>query len=254
MKINEILKKLIYFGYLPKQKVNAYQKIIRDNEWNAIESYIKENTKFLDVGCASGYAMMKASERRGCDVFGIDPEPNKFGVKFDNKNIKIIKANAEELPFDDKTFDVVYSSHVIEHVSDINQTLREISRVVKDNGRVIIIVPTSQSAWINMISSILFTSHLRVLRFVFRPITKSKRTRFKHVFFPYSHGKEDKTVFYDIRYYRVSNWSLLLKNHFLIKETLLPFFYPFPDYIQLFKAHKNKRYGSSVAFVCEKKN
>jgi ubiquinone/menaquinone biosynthesis C-methylase UbiE len=253
MKLNKYLKRIIYWGHLSVNKVNHYQKIIRDNEWDSIQNYIKPNVKFLDVGCGSGYAMQKAKTTKNCEVYGIDPKPNKHGVKFLNNEINIKEGIAENIPFQNSEFDIVYSSHVIEHVENISKSLSEFNRVLKPDGIAILIVPTSSSAWINLISSVLFTTHLRILRYLARPITKSKRTRLKHVFFPYSHGVEEKTVFFDIKQYQISAWKKQLESHFKIKEIILPFFYPFPDYIQLFKAHKNKRFGSSVAFICEKK-
>jgi ubiquinone/menaquinone biosynthesis C-methylase UbiE len=254
MKINDKLKRLIYFGHLNKDKVNKYQTIIRDSEWGAIEDFINDNSKFLDVGCGSGYAMTKAIINKGCDAYGIDPEPNSYGVKFNSTtDLKIFQGFAEKIPFPDFTFDVVYSSHVIEHVNSIEKSLQEFERVLKNEGKVIIIVPTAESAWINLISNLLLTSHLRFLRFIARPITKSTRTNFLQVILTYSHGKEDKTVFYDIKNYKVSSWKKIIERRFRIISTFKPFFYPFPDYIQLFKAHKNKKFGSSVAFICEKK-
>ncbi len=44
-------------------------------------------------------------------------------------------------PFKDNTFDVVYTSHVLEHVSDLNKTLKEIHRISKNNAEFIIRVP-----------------------------------------------------------------------------------------------------------------
>jgi ubiquinone/menaquinone biosynthesis C-methylase UbiE len=253
MKIGVKFRRFIYWGHLDKAKVNEYQKIIRDSEWNSIESYIGEKSKFLDVGCGSGYSLLKAITSKSCEAFGIDPTPNSFGVKFNNGNLNIIQGSAEAIPFEDGMFDVVYSSHVIEHVNDIDKSLEEFHRVLKAGGKAIILVPTSQSAWINFISSLIFTTHLRILRYIARPITKSKRTKLKHIFLTYSHGKEEKTVFYDIKHYKIAAWKKVIEKHFKIQHTILPFFYPFPDYIQLFKAHKNKKYGSSVAFICEKK-
>ncbi len=253
MKINPKLKRLIYWGHLSKDKVNAYQKVIRDAEWDAIESHIPEGSHFLDVGCGSGYSLWKAATRKLCDASGVDPAPNTFGVKFENRDLNIRQGFAESIPFNDAMFDVVYSSHVIEHVEDIDKSLQEINRVAKDDGTVIILVPTAESAWINFFSSMLFTTHLRILRFLARPITKSKRTKLKHVFFTYSHGKDEKTVFYDIRHYRIRAWKRILDRYFQVDEVIRPFFYPFPDYIQLFKAHKSEKFSSSVAFICRKK-
>jgi len=47
----------------------------------------------------------------------------------------------EKIPFPDNTFDYVYSSHLIEDFEDTTKTLLEMSRVLKNNGNLIIVFP-----------------------------------------------------------------------------------------------------------------
>ena len=109
---------------LPKGRANHYQKIARDAEWNAIKQYIKAgfpespSSNFLDVGCGAGYSMKRAKDELNCQVFGIDPEPGAHVVdRTFSPNLshpfQIIKAEAESIPFPEKHFDTVYSSHVL---------------------------------------------------------------------------------------------------------------------------------------------
>jgi ubiquinone/menaquinone biosynthesis C-methylase UbiE len=51
-----------------------------------------------------------------------------------------LEADAEHLPFADKSFDVVISSHVLEHLPDFDQGFRELCRVARK--RVIVALPT----------------------------------------------------------------------------------------------------------------
>jgi ubiquinone/menaquinone biosynthesis C-methylase UbiE len=53
-----------------------------------------------------------------------------------------IGSRAEELPFADSTFDVVFSSYVLEHLKMREDSLREMRRVLKPNGIIIATVPT----------------------------------------------------------------------------------------------------------------
>ena len=53
----------------------------------------------------------------------------------------MVKADIMALPFADASFDVVYCSHVLEHVADDRRALREIRRVLREGGWALILVP-----------------------------------------------------------------------------------------------------------------
>jgi len=250
-----ILLKLYIWPHLSKEKANLHQKKIRDTEWDAIEKHIKCG-KFIDIGCGAGYALIKALEY-GCSVYGIDPSPGEHGVGrtgsgFHITNIDIIQANAENIPFDDNMFDTVYSSHVLEHVSDVNQSLSEMKRVLKEDGIIIIGMPTATMAFMNFFTNTLFTLHQRIINFFFHRFVKTGKTTFRQLFLPDSHSHANKTVLFDMKYYRISNWKSIVTSHFEIVEVIKPALYPYPEKIQFFKIHKNKFYSSSVFFICKK--
>ncbi len=80
--------------------------------------------KILDIGCGR-------NKRK--DAIGIDI------VKLEGVDVV---CNLEEgLPFKDSVFDLVYASHVLEHVHNFIQLMEEIWRVLKPNGKLIIDVP-----------------------------------------------------------------------------------------------------------------
>jgi 2-polyprenyl-3-methyl-5-hydroxy-6-metoxy-1,4-benzoquinol methylase len=54
-------------------------------------------------------------------------------------------ANAEEIPYKSETFDVVFSYHVMEHVRSDSDMLREINRILIQNGMLILAVPNDFS-------------------------------------------------------------------------------------------------------------
>jgi ubiquinone/menaquinone biosynthesis C-methylase UbiE len=251
--------KLYNFPFLSKEATNVNQKRIRDVEWAAVEPYIPENSVFLDVGCGAGYAMLKAMETKKCKVFGIDPQPGAHGVGRSGsgytlpvENIK--QAYAESIPFDNQQFDVVYSSHVLEHVKDEQKSLSEMKRVLKDNGTLIIGMPTSDMAKVNLYSQWILTTHQRFVNFFLSPFINTGKTKFWMLFAPPSHSFPDtKSVFYDIKYYKISNWQKIVSQQFEIVKVLKPAFYPYPEFRQLFKMKINGKKTSSVFFVCRKK-
>jgi ubiquinone/menaquinone biosynthesis C-methylase UbiE len=254
--MKRFLLKIYNFAYLSKEKTDANQEKIRNVEWNAIKKYIPVNARFLDVGCGAGYAMQKAIDELKCESYGVDPDPGAHGVgRYNNVNsqLNIIQAFSEKIPFPDNHFDIVYSSHVLEHVNDENQSLKEMKRVLKPNGTLIIGMPTATMAWIGLLSSWLFTTHQRFFNVIFKPFPfiKTGKTAFINLFIPESHSSNRaKTKLYDLKYYKINNWRKIVSTHLKIKKEIKPALYPYPEFIQLFRMKINHRLSSSVFFIC----
>ena len=75
------------------------------------------NWKVLDIGC--GYTAHKKANVI-CDIQDL----SEF-----YKNRKFVKLENKKLPFDDKEFDLVITSHVIEHVEDVSFFIKELQRI-----------------------------------------------------------------------------------------------------------------------------
>ncbi|MGQ0828893.1 MAG: class I SAM-dependent methyltransferase [Bacteroidota bacterium] len=254
MTLKEFILKLYNFPFLSKEQTDLNQRTIRAAEWDAVKQYIKTG-RFLDVGCGAGFSMKKAIEL-SCNAYGIDPNPGEHGVGRYNakeQDLNIIKGVSESLPYENLFFDTVYSSHVLEHVNSVDQTLSEMKRVLKDDGVLIIGMPTDTMAKINLFTQYFFTSHHRIVNAFLKKIIKTGACTFKEIFLPPSHSHKGKSIYFDISYYRPSNWKKLLEEHFDIKGTILPLVYPYPETIQYFKPYKSSKKGSSVFFVCKKK-
>ena len=257
LQLKQKISRLFWSTISSEEKVEYFQKIIRDKEWDDIEKYIPRNSKFLDIGCGSGYNLIKAKKELNCEVTGIDPHPGSHGVGRYNKGfkIKIKKGHSEFLPFNNESFDVVFCSHVLEHVSDEHKSLNEISRVVKKDGIIIIGMPTAVMSIILLLSKYFFTTHINILAFIKSVGKKNMFTFFLRIFIPNSHSyPRAKTVFYDLVMYRVKRWRKLISSTFKINYTISNHLYPYPDYIQPFKIHKSIFGGSSVFFICQKKD
>jgi ubiquinone/menaquinone biosynthesis C-methylase UbiE len=252
------LGKIIYGTISSKEKIELRQLCIRDAEWNAISEFIPKNSHFLDVGCGAGYALHRASSEMSCNAVGIDPNPGEHGVgRYDksliDSKVNILKGSAENLTFANNYFDVVYSSHVLEHVENEEKTLKEIDRVLKNDGIVIIGIPTASMAWINWFSQLLFTSHIKIYEFFRFLHLNGRMERFINIFRIYSHSQPRATsILYDFRHYKVKNWEKTISDHFEIQTVIKPFLYPYPNYFQWFKPLKSKWASSSVFFICKK--
>lgn len=257
--VKKLLLRLYYWPFSSKDKIEEYQKRIRDEEWKAIIQFIPSESNFLDIGCGAGYALLKAHSEKNCICTGVDPEPGMHGYgRFQEntalKNLPIIQGYCETMPFAAQSFDVVFSSHMLEHSPAQNACLKEIRRVAKDDGVIIIGVPTAAMAWINWISRLLFTTHTTLVNLLLRRFITTGQAKWIHLLFPPSHSfPDEKTILYDVNHYRISVWKKLIGQEFQIEKVLKPCLYPYPDFVQWLPFIKNFYLSSSVFFVCRKK-
>jgi len=96
----------------------------------------------LDAGCGHGYFSNLLGEK-GYRPVGIDISDKaieKATSLYSGIDFKVCSLE-NRLPFEDKTFDVVWSTEVIEHIYDVYTYLHEMNRVLKPNGLFIITTP-----------------------------------------------------------------------------------------------------------------
>jgi len=96
--------------------------------------------RILDVGCGTG-GFLAAAREKSTSVFGLDPDKEAIEIcKLKGlKNVRV--GRGENLDYKDNFFDIVYCYTVLEHVKDPMQTLKEMVRVVKKNGKIYIHTP-----------------------------------------------------------------------------------------------------------------
>ena len=99
------------------------------------------NAKLLDVGCGIGGPSRMLSDEYGCEVTGIDlsEEFVRTATKLSDLlgfsgSTKFVCGDATEMPFDDETFDVVWTQHVQMNISDKMKFYAEIHRVLNNEG------------------------------------------------------------------------------------------------------------------------
>lgn len=100
------------------------------------------DTKILDVGCGEGY--MKYFFGMGAGRwFGVERGEER-AKECRNLGYQVAEINLNEsfLPYPDEFFDVVVASHVIEHLSKIDFCLKEMDRVLKKGGVMLLATPT----------------------------------------------------------------------------------------------------------------
>jgi len=103
------------------------------DRYKLIASRITEG-KILDIGAGSGD--LKGFLPRNIEFHGVDIYPKGTGIKK-------VDVNEEKLPFKSGFFDYVVAAEVLEHLSNPGTCLKEIRRVLKKNGKLLVTVPNA---------------------------------------------------------------------------------------------------------------
>jgi len=110
----------------------------------------QHGNRVLDYGCGAGQIVQRMREKGidaiGCDVFyGGNFERSLEGIA---ENVRPFVRQMQNglIPFDDASFDVVVTNQVLEHVSDLDLSLREIARVLKPGGQLLALFP-DRTVW-----------------------------------------------------------------------------------------------------------
>lgn len=131
-----------YVHWTRSEPVNQIQLAFR-NHWNLLcelmeDASFNKGTRALEVGCGRGSLSCYFSDAGyGCTLLDISEDViNRARVIFQEHNLKaeFEVGDAEKLPFDDKSFDIVFSIGLLEHFEDCDPLIREQVRVLDDGG------------------------------------------------------------------------------------------------------------------------
>lgn len=99
----------------------------------------------LDVGCGTGANLLMLSKYGDAEGVDVSEDALAFCRERGLKNVKL--GAAEKLPYEEGTFDLVTALDVVEHLDDDLGGLREMRRVLRPGGRVLLFVPTFMFLW-----------------------------------------------------------------------------------------------------------
>ena len=143
------------------------------DEWPNVKS-----GNLLEIGCGDGFLSKELSNHFG-RVVSTDIHPT-------GQSDNLIRADAQKLPFSDSSFDVIFSSNVLEHIPNIDACLSELYSVSTDD---VLMVHTMPTIWWKTLQYITHPMHIcRKLFNNFRP------------------GKTSQTNHVDSSHFPIENW------------------------------------------------
>jgi len=106
--------------------------------------------RLLEIGCAVGFLLVAARER-GFDPVGVEMSEWASGIARSKFGLDVRTGRLEDAGLDDDSFDVVVLADVIEHLTDPTTTVREIRRVLKPGGRLLLLTPDAGSTMAKLV-------------------------------------------------------------------------------------------------------
>jgi SAM-dependent methyltransferase len=168
-----------------------------------------KNKDVLEIGSGNGIQLREIAKVAN-SITGLEL---KEGAYVRDGQFNIVEYDGEHIPFPDASFDVVFSSNVMEHVPHQQQINDEIRRILRPEGKVVHVMPTR--AW-RILTSVLHYPRLVKAALVRAQGTpqaahaNGKRqafsTRLRNILIPARHG-ELGGWFSEYRYFGITRWA-----------------------------------------------
>ena len=131
-----------YFGYELQNEENFFRLMVLglgDIDFDRIGGALR-GREFLDVGCATGMLLAHMRDR-GWNVQGVEicRESAEYGAG--ERNVPIFVGTLQEAQFPEGFYSAVHCSHLIEHLTDPRQYLREVRRILAPDGYAVVTTP-----------------------------------------------------------------------------------------------------------------
>lgn len=116
------------------------KSIALKNKLNLINSFQPNKGKILDIGAGTG-DFLSVANNDGWQTIGVEPSDRAKSIA-KNKGVSFVEETSE---LENHSFDVISMWHVLEHVPDLDKQIKELKRLLKPTGTIIIAVPNFKS-------------------------------------------------------------------------------------------------------------
>lgn len=150
-----------FFSYI--QETPWYRQFL-----NPVVDEIDNQTEVLDIGTGTGKLLQILSNEKEVKCFGIDTNSSMLGEakkKLNKSNAQLQKIEAtEKLPFNNNSFDFITICNVLFNLkqNEINHILTEALRVLKRDGKIIVLTPTGKGNLMTLTKSYFSLKNLSI--------------------------------------------------------------------------------------------
>ncbi|GAB4149194.1 MAG: hypothetical protein OHK0017_12810 [Patescibacteria group bacterium] len=211
--------------------LKLYQNAVADNYHNLTKlAEVDKNALLVDLGCDDGTRTMEYAEAIGTSqIFGIEIVDSRAKIA-ESKGIKIGQFDLNsKFKIDDAAFDVVYANQVIEHLTDSDNFLNEVYRILKPGGYAVISTENA-SSWANVFASIMGWQIFSLTNFSNRQVSIGNPLAL--------HRAEVEAVASSWNHVRIYNiWGLkeyFQKFDFEVEQVVGAGYFPFPGFLAKF--------------------
>ena len=145
---------LIYqYPVITQKEIDAIYVANQENFFKLIRLALKDidfenikkefpNKNVLDIGCATGMTL-NYLKSEGYDTYGVEICSSSAKYARENYNLKVYEKSLTEIGFESDFFSFIHFSHVIEHVPNPAETLKEVYRILAKGGYLAITTPNA---------------------------------------------------------------------------------------------------------------
>jgi len=127
-------------GKLKDRIYLSHKRSAKRNTFKFIKGLVSRKWEILDIGCRDGMWLNMLKNNKFKNLRGIDISAKALEIAR-KKGHNVVRGDAQKLPFPDEEFNFVSIIHTLEHCPEPEKVLTEIRRVLKPNGRILVVVP-----------------------------------------------------------------------------------------------------------------
>ena len=197
-------KKVFKFFYNNPWRYPDTRNIAFSEKINFIKKNIKKNSQILEVGCGSGFLSIELA-KSGHNVTGIDISEKSINIGIKTAKKKLTKKQLDKIKFVNtsydkiskykKKYDAVIFFKTLHHLENTNKVIKNTSKILNKNGKIIIIEPLRDNiSKINIAFALIARTLAHTWEIRKKKITRNKKieSAFNELFKEYRYTKSKK--------------------------------------------------------------